>query len=225
EVADMLRRGEINAISAVPSLWRTVLEAEEAFVGLGAEVRWIEIGSQYMSRAEKEGLRRLFPNAKIVQHYGLTEASRSTLLLIHHAQGDELESVGRALGEVEVSLTSDRRIRIRGPHVTCAVLSDGVWQDPRDTEGWLTTSDLGREEKVVLYFEGRADVVINCAGIKLAPERLEEGGRRRTGISEGVAVGRVPDRIRGDGILLACTPQTSGSAQVLLEALVEEAAT
>ena len=225
EVADMLRRGEINAISAVPSLWRTVLEAEEDFVGLGAEVRWIEIGSQYMSRAEKEGLRRLFPNAKIVQHYGLTEASRSTLLLIHHAQGDELESVGRALGEVEVSLTSDRRIRIRGPHVTCAVLSDGVWQDPRDTEGWLTTSDLGREENGVLYFEGRADDVINCGGIKLAPERLEEGVRRRTGISEGFAVGRVPDRIRGDGILLACTPQTSGSAQVLLEALVEEAAT
>ena len=45
EIRDMLAAYEINAISAVPSLWRVVL-ANPGFLGnLGAKVCWIEIGS------------------------------------------------------------------------------------------------------------------------------------------------------------------------------------
>ena len=96
EISEMLEKDEINAISAVPSLWRLVLETPELFAETGKKVRWIEIGSQYMSANEKRQMKSIFPNAIIVQHYGLTQASRSTFLEIHKEE-THLESVGWAI--------------------------------------------------------------------------------------------------------------------------------
>ena len=113
ELARMLAADEINAVSAVPTLWRTLLTQPEILGGHGRKVKWIEIGSQYMSRAEKEKMKGLFPNAIIVQHYGLTEASRTTLLDISETEGELLESVGKACGEVQVKISPDGLIMIR----------------------------------------------------------------------------------------------------------------
>ena len=68
EIASMLRAGEINAVSAVPTLWRMLLAHPDLFKGAAGAMRWIEIGSQHMSAREKRDLRSLFPNARIVQH-------------------------------------------------------------------------------------------------------------------------------------------------------------
>ncbi|NHX27178.1 AMP-binding protein, partial [Escherichia coli] len=96
EIREMLLAGEINAISAVPTLCRLILATPQVIGEAGRHVRWIEIGSQYMSGAEKAAMRDLFPNARIIQHYGLTEASRSTFLDVSAAPEDQLESVGTA---------------------------------------------------------------------------------------------------------------------------------
>jgi acyl-CoA synthetase (AMP-forming)/AMP-acid ligase II len=48
EIGRMLKAGEINAISAVPTLWRVLLAHPEVIGQAGDKVRWIEIGSQYM---------------------------------------------------------------------------------------------------------------------------------------------------------------------------------
>ena len=101
EIARMLAAGEINAVSAVPSLWRLILAMPEVIGEAGDALRWIEIGSQYMSAAEKRALRQIFPRARIVQHYGMTEASRSTFLVVSDEEDpDRLEAVGPADGSV-----------------------------------------------------------------------------------------------------------------------------
>ena len=68
---------------------------------------------------------------------------------------------------------------------------------------WFQTSDRGRIENDRLWFEGRADDVINCGGIKLAPEMVEADVRRRIGLSPEFAVLRHPDPLRGDGVTIA----------------------
>ncbi|MGH1340443.1 MAG: phosphopantetheine-binding protein [Nannocystales bacterium] len=218
EVADMLKKGEINAISAVPSLWRVLLDARPMFEGLGEGVRWIEIGSQYMSRDEKIAVRELFPQAKIVQHYGLTEASRTTFLEVHSAEGDALESVGRAYGKAEVALTDDGRIKIRGPHVAKSLWIDGEAQPAVDDEGWYETQDLGSIRDGNLFFGGRADDLINCGGIKLSPELLETQVRQTVGAAE-FAISRKPDPIRGDGLLISVATDADVDQAVLREAV------
>ena len=89
----------------MPTLWRVLLTHEDTVSSESARnLRWIEIGSQRMTGAEKAELRALFPEALIVRHYGLTEALRTTLLDISEASLDRLDSVGRAEGAVEVGL-------------------------------------------------------------------------------------------------------------------------
>jgi hypothetical protein len=204
EAARLAQAGEINAISAVPSLWRILLEHAERFRSAGARIRWIEIGSQSMSRIEKEQLKALFPNARIVQHYGLTEASRSTFLPIHEVDGQRLESVGRANGAVELAIDpASGCIRIRGPHVARQLIVDGQARPATDAEGWLVTQDLGSLDGPWLTYHGRADDMINCGGLKLSPDAIEAA------IAQGVAgvpsfsVARLPDPLRGDAVLVA----------------------
>ncbi len=221
EIRDMLKAGEINAISAVPSLWRLFLQEQSLFGDELAGVKWVEIGSQYMSAAEKTALRAALPNARIVQHYGLTEASRSTFLRVDTAPETALESVGQATGDVEVRVDGDGRICIRGPHVAMAI---DAGAGPEALEGWFTTSDLGRIEDGTLYYEGRADDVINCGGIKLVPDMIEAHLRSAVPGAEEFAVARTPDAMRGDGILLALEPGAAPHRAALETALVGYAA-
>jgi acyl-CoA synthetase (AMP-forming)/AMP-acid ligase II len=223
EINAMLEAGEINAISAVPSLWRVLLATKAITPHAARRVRWIEIGSQAMSDVEKRALRELFSEAVIVQHYGLTEASRSTFLKVHKASASELASVGRAYGEVDVAISPDGRIMIRGPHVASRMLIGGVSVDPRNAEGWLVTNDRGDLRGGLLYFLGRADDVINCGGLKLAPDLLEAKVRERLGLDSDFSVCRIPNAIRGDGILLAATAQVQASDDQLARALVDAA--
>lgn len=105
ELARMLASGEVNALSAVPTLLRILLADPSVIGRAGAKLRWMEIGSQHMTADEKRRIREMFPNALIVQHYGLTEASRSTFLQISGASDGMLESVGKPVGEGEVRLS------------------------------------------------------------------------------------------------------------------------
>ncbi|HTV17229.1 MAG TPA: AMP-binding protein, partial [Polyangiaceae bacterium] len=229
EINSMLEAGDVNAISAVPSLWRVLLSTGAVTQKAGRRVRWIEIGSQAMSAAEKRALVELFPEAVIVQHYGLTEASRSTFLTLHSASPSELDSVGRAYGQVELAISAEGRIMIRGPHVTGRMLVKGQAVDPRDAEGWLVTNDRGRLENGHLFFLGRADDVINCGGLKLSPDLLEARVREQLALGSGGGAGelsicRIPNAIRGDGILVAVTPEVPRSDDELAQAVVEAAA-
>ncbi|MDX2230528.1 MAG: AMP-binding protein [Leptolyngbyaceae cyanobacterium bins.349] len=221
EIGEMLRQGKINAISAVPSLWRVLLANKDLIGSYGKRVRWIEIGSQYMSRQEKEDMKSLFPDARIVQHYGLTEASRTTLLQIHAVEEDLLESVGQALGGVDVQQTSEGQIAIRGNHVAASYLINGQEVTLQDEQGWFLTKDLGRLKNGYLYYEGRADDVINCGGIKVHPETLETKIYTRIACSNGLAVCRKPDPVRGDGFLVAITKDLNVDRQQLKEAVLQ----
>ena len=221
EIGAMLKNGEINAISAVPSLWRVLLSNKDLLGSYGKRVRWIEIGSQYMSRQEKEDLKTLFPEARIVQHYGLTEASRTTLLEIHEVEGDALESVGQVFGSVAVKLTEEGRIAIRGEYVAKGYLIDGKEAPIKDDEGWFLTKDLGSLEDGYLYYKGRADDVINCGGIKVHPETLETKIYASIGYSNGLAICRKIDPMRGDGFLVAVTKDMEVDKQQLREAVLQ----
>jgi acyl-CoA synthetase (AMP-forming)/AMP-acid ligase II len=224
EINNMLEAGEINAISAVPSLWRVLLQTQALTARAAARVRWIEIGSQAMGAAEKQALRALFPEARIIQHYGLTEASRSTFLDLHGSSTAQLESVGCPSGEVELRIASDGRIMIKGPHVTTRMLISGNAVDPRDGEGWLTTNDRGELRHGYLHYIGRSDDMINCGGLKLAPDALEAKIRAELGSPGDFCVCRIANSVRGDGILVVATPQVQASDAELMTFAVAAAA-
>lgn len=203
EIREMLRSGEINALSAVPALLRLLLKDPQVLQGQGEALKWLEIGSQYMSRDEKEQVKALFPNAVIVQHYGLTEASRSTFLVISETAGNALESVGVPIGGVDIETRADGRIRLRGPHLALGLIVDGEISPVADEDGWLTTSDNGHFADGALMFDGRADDVINSGGVKVDPGQLEQEVLSELGAKTGLAIARIPDEARGEGFFIA----------------------
>jgi len=215
ELATMLRRGEVNALSAVPTLLRLLLNQREQFADIGRTLRWLEIGSQTISADEKEAVRTLFPNAQIVQHYGMTEASRSTFLSISDVDASSLSSIGRPNGAVEVDVSSQGLIRIRGPHIGQIVKPEGVLPLV-DEEGWLQTRDLGHLENGLLYFDGRADDLINVGGIKVAAALFEERLISRLRSSVDVAVARGSDALRGETVVVAYAASAKPDAVALL---------
>lgn len=214
ELSRMLASGEVNALSAVPTLLRIVLASPEVIGEAGKKLRWMEIGSQHMTADEKHRIRALFPNALIVQHYGLTEASRSTFLEVSDASMEMLGSVGRPVGQTEVQLSADSRILIRGPHVASSRIDADGLHDLRDADGWLHTNDLGHMQDGYLFFDGRADDLINCGGVKIVPDRLEDHIRSRLEPGAQIAVAKVPDAQRGEGVLVAVQTDPSGVGRV-----------
>jgi acyl-CoA synthetase (AMP-forming)/AMP-acid ligase II/peptidoglycan/LPS O-acetylase OafA/YrhL len=214
ELARMLSAGQVNALSVVPTLLRIVLADPTIMAKAGKHLRWMEIGSQHMTADEKCRVRELFPNALIVQHYGLTEASRSTFLQISGAPADLLESVGQPAVHTDVETGTDGRIRIRGPHVAKSRIDADGLHDLRDVDGWLQTNDLGHMRDGYLFFDGRADDLINCGGLKIAPDQLEERIRARLEPGAQIAVAKIPDAQRGDGVLVAVEIDPSGTGRV-----------
>ncbi|NRA29599.1 MAG: AMP-binding protein [Parvularculaceae bacterium] len=222
EIRDMLEAGSINAISAVPSLWRVVLQSREILQGVADRVRWIEIGSQAMSADEKAAMRELFPRAKIVMHYGLTEASRTTLLDI--SAGEALASVGKAVGDVEVRLGAQDAIEIKGPHVALGQLGEGGLITPIvDADGWFTTKDRGRIEGYDVYFEGRLDDQINVGGIKTYAEAVEQRVQALVPTALGkFAVGAKADEMRGMTVVVG-VERSAEDISSLIKAATEAA--
>jgi acyl-coenzyme A synthetase/AMP-(fatty) acid ligase len=218
EISAMLEGGEVNAISAVPSLWRLVLRNRDLFERHAWRVRWIEIGSQPISAAEKLQLLELFSSACIVQHYGLTEASRSTFLIVSKATSAELESVGLPTGDVQLQISAGGRIMIRGSNVAHEMLVERRRVRVTDQSGWLTTNDLGEVREGRLFFLGRADDVLNISGIKVPPHVVEERMAGLLQVADGFCVARTPDAIRGDGVLIAAVDGLERSDLQLREA-------
>jgi acyl-CoA synthetase (AMP-forming)/AMP-acid ligase II/acyl carrier protein len=221
EIAEMLKEEQINAISAVPSLWRILLEQKEVIGVHGQKVKWIEIGSQYMSREEKEALKILFPNANIVQHYGLTEASRTTLLEIHNTVGEQLESVGKTFGDIQVKILENHQIAISGSHVATEYIIEGQSVNLKDENGWFITNDLGEIKDGDLYYRGRSDDVINFGGIKVSPEQLETKIFPFIKNTKQIAICRKPDPLRGDSFLVAVTSEFKMNKQELYQLILE----
>jgi len=214
EFAAMLEAHEVNALSAVPTLLRVLIANPDLVPRkIARRLRWLEIGSQAMSVEEKQAIRRMFPAARIIQHYGLTEASRTTFLDLQEASDAQLATVGRPVGKTKVRIDENRHICIRGPHVADGVLTANGLEPIVDADGWLHTRDLGSiGEDGFLTFEGRADDLMNVGGIKVPAELFE----RKLGESLGadgmhVAAAGRPDPLRGEVVMVAYLPNLSAA--------------
>ena len=99
----------------------------------------------------------------------------------------------------------------------------GAWR-AFDRDAWFETGDIGRLEDGLLWFEGRADDVINCGGIKIAPDLLEAAVRGAVPGAGDFGLLRRPDPLRGDGIGLVLGPDARGNRDRLRAAVIAEAA-
>jgi len=109
----------------------------------------------------------------ILQGYGLTEAS--PVVSVNRLESNIPASIGSALPGVEVKLSKDDELLVRGDSVML-----GYWKDESateqaiDPEGWLYTGDKAKIENDFIYITGRLkDIIVLSTGEKVPPHDME----------------------------------------------------
>ena len=109
----------------------------------------------------------------ILQGYGQTEAS---LLISANRPGKiRIDTVGPAVGGVEVKIAEDGELLARGDCVM-----KGYWKDEAATartiiDGWLHTGDIAEisEDGFISITGRKKDIIVNSGGDNIAPSRVE----------------------------------------------------
>jgi long-chain acyl-CoA synthetase len=126
---------------------------------------------------------------EVLQGYGLTETS--PVVAANTPTAHRTGSVGKPVSGVEVKLSPEGEILVRGPNVMT-----GYWRDPARTaaafaDGWLKTDDGGHfDEDGFLYVHGRRKyMILGPGGENVFPEDLEAELNRVPGVTDSAVIG------------------------------------
>ena len=205
----LIEKFQVTGLAFVPSAWAYIKKMSgNRIVDYAHQLKYIEIGSEYMTVFDKKQLSELLPYTNICMHYGLTEASRSIFLNFKNDR-QNLDTLGKSSPNVEVEIVSELgeclgeniegEICIKGDHVATSYLGlseeeakDFFWQE------YIRTGDYGVKLKNgYLKIVGRKKEMINVGGKKVSPIEIEEVLNTIKGIDASACVG-IPDR---NGIL------------------------
>jgi long-chain acyl-CoA synthetase len=110
----------------------------------------------------------------VMEGYGLTEAA--PVVAVTRQNNIELGAIGMPLYNVEVKLSEDGELLVRGPNVM-----KGYWNDPQatmeaiDEEGWLYTGDIAiiTEKGNIKITDRKKNIFVNSGGKNIAPQPIE----------------------------------------------------
>ena len=166
---------------------------------------------------------------RVIQGYGATECSP---VITSNTQYRRLSgSVGRALSGVEIRLSEEGELQVRGRNVTA-----GYWQDEQSNkqaftkDGWYRTGDLATQDgQGNVFLHGRLnDTIVLSNGMNIFPQDLETVLESEAAVKSAVVLGL--DTSSGDTEIVAAVVMDSPtvdpmSRQKLAEAAVRAANT
>lgn len=199
---ETVERHRVTMIPGSPTLFHALLALPGIEKADLTSVRIVNSGAAPIDTHTLGRLRDLFPNACIVEGYGLTEA---TMALTSHPLLRESPtppgSVGAPLFDTEIEIRElgcgpvvptggTGEVWARGPQIT-----DGYQGHPELTaeqfqDGWLRTGDLGRfDEDGWLYLVGRAKDMLIYKGYNVYPTPLEELLHQHPAVADASVIG------------------------------------
>jgi long-chain acyl-CoA synthetase len=143
---------------------------------------------------------------EVLQGYGLTETS--PVVAANTPAAHRTGSVGKPVSGVEVKISPEGEILVRGPNVMA-----GYWRDPERTaaafaDGWLKTDDGGHfDEDGFLYVHGRRKyMILGPGGENVFPEDLEAELNRVPGVTDSAVIGLTREGRTVIHAVLLCDP-------------------
>ncbi|MDF1561756.1 MAG: AMP-binding protein [Deltaproteobacteria bacterium] len=209
--AEAVERERVTLASLVPTLLHRLLSGLPGWRP-PSHLRAVLLGGAGVDPATLEAAGEArYP---VLPTYGLTETCGQVCTVTPGTPPDASNGAGRPLPGLEVDLTPEGRLRVRGPTLFQGYLpEDG--DPPLDTGGWLVTADLGRlDEAGNLHVLGRADQVIVTGGEKVHPHEVEAVLLRHPAIEAAAVVG-LPDPEYGQVVAAAVVARPGTSAEAL----------
>jgi len=201
----LLEEKHVTGFGMVPSSWKYLsMMSGDMLQEFANQLKYIELGSAYLSKEEKEHLMHLLPHTRLMMHYGLTEASRSTFLDFKK-DIQRLNSIGKPSPNVEVRIMDeagqtlpiemDGEICIKGQHVCTNYWGQSDAAYKKDFHGeYFRTGDWGHlDAQSYVHLQSRIKEIINIGGKKVSPYEVEEVLNTIPGIVESVCIG-IPDK-------------------------------
>ncbi|WP_375481676.1 FadD7 family fatty acid--CoA ligase [uncultured Mycobacterium sp.] len=219
---DDVRSAGATWFTAVPTIHQILLERNAIDRPRErVQLRFVRSCSAALSAETAQALRMEF-SAPVFSAYGMTEATHQvtstrddqtvTTGLVGRSSGADIRIVGddgrtcppEAVGEVW----------LRGRTVVRGYLANPAATAQTFTDGWLHTGDLGSlSEAGELTLRGRIKELINRAGEKISPERVEAVLSSHPNVAEAAVYG-VADPLYGETVAAVVVPSSSGPVSV-----------
>jgi long-chain acyl-CoA synthetase len=154
---------------------------------IGGHLRLLAAGGAPLAVETQQLWQRL--GVDVVQGYGTSECSPVVACGLPRLTPPG--SVGPPLKGVEVRLSSETELQVRGPNVM-----RGYWKDPERTtqvlsaDGWYATGDLASiDERGNIWLRGRArDLIVLPSGLNVWPEDVEDALRGESVVRDAAVV-------------------------------------
>ena len=180
-------RYRVTLLTGVPTMLALCVKENELAASLDlSSVKSIQIGSAPLSEALLDPVKKMFPNASLVNGYGTTETGAG--IFGKHPDGVETPSVSLGYPQPHVGVRLVGETPNEGVlEVQTSAAMTGYLNLPEKTaekmlDGWINTGDVMRvDEQGFYYFVGRDDDMFVCGGENVYPgqvERLLETDRR-----------------------------------------------
>lgn len=197
-IAGAIQRDKVEVLPATPTFLQFLLLSGDLESRDLQSVRIIPHGAEPMPASLRERVQAAFPQARLVQRFGLTELGAlpvkpdpddpQALFLGCDAEADDPEYGWKVV---------DGALLIRSPTRMLGTLEGGPVRE-RDT--WHDTGDLAEvTERGSVRILGRRESVINVGGFKVIPETVESLLLARPEVRDASVYG-IPHALTGEAV-------------------------
>ncbi len=211
---ESLKRYRSTVFLGVPALFSILAGARARQEFDLHPLRLLICGGDALPSRVREAFESAF-GLKIIEGYGITEAS-PVVSVNPSPEVRVAGSVGSVIDAIRLRIIDEEGDEVAPGEVGEIVLSGdpispGYFRNPEENarsfrEGWLYTGDLGRrDEKGILYIEGRKKELIIVSGFNVYPREVEEVIMEIPGVVQSAVVGVKRD-VRGELIKAYVVP-------------------
>lgn len=212
----LIEKYRVTALNISPTIANVLFRvAKKGLQKISDQIEYLTIGTASVEDDVKEKLRELFPNTRLYNSYGATEAPRTCFL--NFQEFDQPKCIGYPTKHAKFLVVDENKNIIKSSKdnlgyiaVSGEMMMDGYLNEEELTKqtlinGILYTQDLGYiDEEGRVYIIGRAGDVINYKGIKIAPDEIESVASKYDGITDCACVGK-EDKLCGQVPILFVT--------------------
>ncbi|WP_432354302.1 AMP-binding protein [Sporosarcina sp. A2] len=202
---ELMEKYKVSSINGAPAMWNVLLNLPGIDSYDFSTIRNVSSGAAPLSQKEMGLLKEMFPNARVGEGYGLTEATASVAGSVTISSGiHKIGTVGLPTCNTEIKVVSldgmsedalppgeSGEICIRGPQVM-----KGYFNKPEETAatlrgGWLHTGDIGIiDEDGYLAIVDRKKEMLIYNGYNVYPSRIEEVIVSHPSVQNAIVIGK-----------------------------------
>jgi fatty-acyl-CoA synthase len=213
QVLALIEREQITGAWMAPVMLNRCLGSKARGQHQLDSLKWLVGGGERTPEERIRAFSGLFPKARYVDAYGLTETCSGDTMMEAGRELEKIGSTGRALAHVEVGILDDDgqplpageqgEVCLRGPKVT-----QGYWRDEAKTKAcftgaWFRTGDVGYlDAEGFLFLTDRKKDMIISGGENIASSEVERVVYELPQVAEVAAIG-LPDAQWGECVTAA----------------------